>query len=275
MSDFLTDLAARSSGSAAVIRPRLPSRFEPPRLALDLSATDKFAASEQPKEMEEEVSRPSDAQTAPARRSSPVGAPQAQSRAASGAVLPAPPADRLAVETSVARQGETPPGPVGPQVRPTLQPSVPQTDMPPNPLRASFDAGLLASREVAVGPDSHQADRVQGPAPVAVTASDSSNDRVRAAGPSTPSIESTYVSSDQIAQLVRSIIQSRVASSEEDAARRGDRAPRSNASEPAVQVTIGRIEVRATSQPHTAPRERPGSPPMSLDEYLRKKRAGA
>jgi hypothetical protein len=46
---------------------------------------------------------------------------------------------------------------------------------------------------------------------------------------------------------------------------------RSNSSEPTIQVTIGRIEVRAISQPAAAPRDRSASRVMPLDEYLRRR----
>jgi hypothetical protein len=52
---------------------------------------------------------------------------------------------------------------------------------------------------------------------------------------------------------------------------------RSNQSEPTIQVTIGRVEVRATSQQPQTPKERSGTTVMSLNEYLRgrQKRASA
>lgn len=44
---------------------------------------------------------------------------------------------------------------------------------------------------------------------------------------------------------------------------------------PTIQVTIGRIEVRATPPPaSTQPKPRPASPVMSLDEYLRQRGGG-
>jgi hypothetical protein len=45
--------------------------------------------------------------------------------------------------------------------------------------------------------------------------------------------------------------------------------------EPTIQVTIGRIEVRAVSSQGTPKKERSESPVMSLNEYLRSKRGGA
>jgi hypothetical protein len=41
--------------------------------------------------------------------------------------------------------------------------------------------------------------------------------------------------------------------------------------EPSVHVTIGRIEVRATSESKQASRSRAASPVMSLEEYLRRR----
>jgi hypothetical protein len=46
---------------------------------------------------------------------------------------------------------------------------------------------------------------------------------------------------------------------------------RPDSSEPIIQVTIGRIEVRAMSQPAPPTRERSASPVMPLDEYLRRR----
>jgi hypothetical protein len=41
-----------------------------------------------------------------------------------------------------------------------------------------------------------------------------------------------------------------------------------------VQVTIGRIEVRAQTMAAAAPRPRPGPPVMNLDDYLRRRAQG-
>jgi hypothetical protein len=54
-----------------------------------------------------------------------------------------------------------------------------------------------------------------------------------------------------------------------------ERATRTSASEsPAIQVTIGRVEVRATVAPKPARTSVPNKPPLSLDDYLRQ-RGGA
>lgn len=44
--------------------------------------------------------------------------------------------------------------------------------------------------------------------------------------------------------------------------------------EPTIQVTISRIEVRATPPPVSSPRQRPAPKTMSLDEYLGKRNGG-
>ena len=45
--------------------------------------------------------------------------------------------------------------------------------------------------------------------------------------------------------------------------------------EPTIHVTIGRVEVRATITDRPARREQPAAPVMSLEEYLRKQKNGA
>jgi hypothetical protein len=51
-------------------------------------------------------------------------------------------------------------------------------------------------------------------------------------------------------------------------------APHVSPPEPTIQVTIGRIEVRAVSSQVATPRERPASPVMSLNDYLHSRRGG-
>lgn len=47
------------------------------------------------------------------------------------------------------------------------------------------------------------------------------------------------------------------------------------AAEPVIQVTIGRIEVRATPAPRAPARERPAArPAVDLEEYLRQRAKG-
>ena len=50
--------------------------------------------------------------------------------------------------------------------------------------------------------------------------------------------------------------------------------PFQSSKEPTIQVTIGRIEVRAKTPPVSSPRQRPAPKTMSLDEYLGKRNGG-
>jgi len=52
------------------------------------------------------------------------------------------------------------------------------------------------------------------------------------------------------------------------------REPAVVSSEPAVQVTIGRIEIRAVTDPTPSQKDRADSPVMSLDDYLRSRAGG-
>jgi hypothetical protein len=73
----------------------------------------------------------------------------------------------------------------------------------------------------------------------------------------------------------RSIVEPRLTPRSTEA-RRGAVSARSKTTETIIQVTIGRIEVRATPQQPSVPRKCSTSPVMSLDEYLRsrEKRGG-
>ena len=50
--------------------------------------------------------------------------------------------------------------------------------------------------------------------------------------------------------------------------------PKSSPVEPSINVTIGRIEVRATLPPASAKTQRPAAPILSLDEYLHQRAGG-
>jgi hypothetical protein len=50
--------------------------------------------------------------------------------------------------------------------------------------------------------------------------------------------------------------------------------PKSSPVEPSINVTIGRIEVRATLPPASAQAQRPAAPILSLDEYLQQRAGG-
>jgi hypothetical protein len=95
----------------------------------------------------------------------------------------------------------------------------------------------------------------------------------------TPRLDSSPSAPDRNLPLAKSpsAIEPRVTSRPEDP-RRGDSSRRSEARSPAsetvVNVTIGRIEVKAAAQQSPPAKGPSASPVMLLDEYLRQKRAG-
>jgi hypothetical protein len=92
--------------------------------------------------------------------------------------------------------------------------------------------------------------------------------------PATPRVETSPRAAEHLLLPVSSIIQPRPESRSRDA-RSGFPFSQPSVPEPVIQVTIGRIEVRATSQAQPAQKARSAPPMLSLDEYLRQKRKGA
>jgi hypothetical protein len=132
----------------------------------------------------------------------------------------------------------------------------------------------LATRPILSSRD--RVDRLQAgppavwPASLAPTQTRTFSGQEPFAGPaSLPAVPADY-QSEQIAQLVKSLVQSKGAHRSEQV---NEGIPPSRSSElaPSVHVTIGRIEVRAVQEQQPAPRQRGGSPVMSLDEYLRRR----
>jgi hypothetical protein len=258
MSDFLSKLASRSSGSAEAIQPRLPSLFEPLRPSVSSLATPNFMEWDQNRETPEEtirhndspkIQRPSPAprtegetqlepvrpQTRPAFQASPSQTPVRESLVAASPTQPdRNVGERLRQAANPPSPGETQPDPVRPQILPASQVSGSQPAPPQTPVRQSLVAALQPDRNI--GERLRQAATAGSPTRVA--------GKVLSAPP---------VRSDPV----------RISGA------------RSNPSEPAIQVTIGRIEVRAAVQQPPASKERPASPVMRLDEYLRQKRGGA
>jgi hypothetical protein len=270
MSDFLTNLALRSSRSADLIKPRLPSLFEPSRPATNLLAKSEFAPLEHFQETTDDVLRPSDS---PQVRGSSLGP----------------------IESPSTRQAATPPS-VTQQTRPSLEPMTTN-----GAFAGKLQAPLLArplttSDASAVMP---QSPRVAEPAQSSQRSHDHLADsnqptnrdtREGFESPSFPTlVTGNLLSKNQpdgptlqpsaatIAANRRAVDLMPVARVEarSNESKSKFSSSQSTPSEPSIQVTIGRIEVRATQQQPPAQKDRSASPVMSLDEYLRKKRAGA
>jgi hypothetical protein len=304
MSDLLTSLVARNSRSAELIRPRLPSIFEPQGLAAGLPSADRFGASEEIPESFDETSEPNE--TPPVRASGPTSAFPRPGRR----VEPRPVETALApdvsgpVDSSLIQSSESRPDPGRSQVGPLVQTveSSPKTSRTPvgesstqtpilrsltqtpvdglptrNPVRES--SSQTPVRETLVATTSKQTARtevdrsrpnasIDWPAPAAERRKDSSNGHGPSEEPPNARILSSNVQADQISQLVKSIVDRRGASRSPDP-NQGARPIRSTQSEPVIHVTIGRIEVRAMPEQGSARRERAVSPVMSLEDYLR------
>jgi hypothetical protein len=263
VSDFLSNLAARSSASAEAIQPRLPSLFEPLRPSVGTLATPNFMEWDQNRETSEEPIRHSDS-------------PKIQRPS---------PAPRT--------EGETQPDPVRPQTRPAFQASPSQT-----PVGDSLVAALPNQSDRNVRERLRHAATGDSPTRPGETQPDPVRPQIHPASQasgSQPAPSQTPVRQSLVAALPNQpdgnvgerLRQAATASSPTRAARKVLSAPpvrsdpawlsgaRSNPTEPAIQVTIGRIEVRAAAQQPPASKERSASPVMRLDEYLRQKRGGA
>ena len=259
MSGFLASLVARARGEARAIRPRLPSRFETP--IADTPADNPFG------EIIEEF--PSET----------------------------PPSVQPACETPFA-QPETPPQPTPdtPGVRRTATPVTTLANVPPA-AAPELRANEFAPPAVAVSnptPDApsrtEQASSAPSPvepitiefAPPAVAVSNPTPDapsRTEQASSAPSPVEPITIirESTETRIVPQRVVPARVNVAPVPPARPGQNVPpfaaqqqqQHPAPQPTIEVTIGRIEVRAT-QPATAPsRAAAPSPVMSLDDYLR------
>lgn len=271
MSDFLTNLAARGSGSASAIQPRLPSLFEPSTLAVGSPAAGNFAANFDLEQVATEQNN----------RTSEASAHATDS--------PAPPLDALRPEHKE-ETTPTPPQqmtntrmPAAPVPAANVEPPKDRPRPPAHPLFQASESKLKPPASIVpetIAPDlPYGLDRnvVEHPhnaraidRPPSVSAEKNGSD-VRANGERPARVEPSQFPVEYISRLARSLIQPG-AESRSGESRNGAATSRSTRSEPAIQVTIGRIEVRATSQQPPVAKERSPLPVMSLDEYLRQKR---
>lgn len=244
MSDFLSNLAARSQGTAEPIRPRVPSLFEPDRrregqLRVRQETTETGASEQdaverlndgdlQESSLSSTVASQPDSQIHP-RKSAPT--PQSNSSQNLRPVLSDPTVQR-----------ETDPGKLG--VYPAAKPLPKFTTehvRPPRPVESKETLSISKETVNAVERNS-----------------DVSSGRFNPKGTETLS-----------ASTVRPTIRPRA----EIASTPSTTVPAEHASESAVQITIGRVEVRAIfpepSIRRTTPRH--SKPAVSLDDYLKQR----
>ncbi len=274
MTDFLTSLVERSFGTTGVIRPRVASLFEPLRNRAphsdDVAEPREAGLSREEKPDSDVRHQPVEKHPAFALWDNRVGSPE------------------------VARTADGVPARAVP---------LPQEDSAPRPASVPADAALVqknafAALGFAPGLDSRRdsAPREQYPDgalafPAAHSEAEAGVVRDASASPvvSPPSskiaegVVENVVENNERGLLVATKVSAEMAAEmrnyvsamgAQPGKRLTDQLESSTAdllahSEPTIQVTIGRIEVRATSEGTTPGRLRPASPVMNLDEYLR------
>jgi hypothetical protein len=287
MSDFLTRLATRSSGTVGTVRPRLASRFEPtaapgPGAAAAGSRDgEPGTASADPRLVWDETELRSVRAATPLAAEPPPVDPMRRPRPRPLAPDPdtryaadpsAPPAADLAAPAvaprdqpgpAPARRAPQPPG------QPPRDPSPERTepgaarDAPGAPVRAP----AVASQDLAETAREPRP-RVHVPATpraAPLPARDATvprspllvPDQERAVRPPLPAV-------------AHATLPAAMAGVRPGAARGSSQAP----AEPAIHVTIGRIEVRTSSTPAAPPNGRTSSPIVGLDEYLKRRTGG-
>jgi hypothetical protein len=266
MSDFLSDLAARSFGSVGAIRPRVASFFEPvqpslPSLRVPEANTD--AGDGGPLDMAESEIFSSRNLRNPERAPSALRAAiPAPSESLFDSAPSAPPLAPLALPANVPVSGmseASEPMPVSSPVQvravrahtaPGPSPQPQQSALGPQPEPNETPASFQPDIEVGTQSDRNAAENHE---PVRLV----------------PHLKIEDRSANFPMRSGRRLF--------DEPGRSG--APQGAAeSQPAIHVTIGRIEIRATSNAGVSRRAEPApSPVMSLDEYLRRqaKRGGA
>jgi hypothetical protein len=237
--DFLGSLAVQTLGVASGIRPRLVSNFE-----RRLAASDSFPRWSEPTELEvDPLATQESAENEASAHNSPLR-PRPVERAPDLATI-SPIAGRV-MTWEIQSEKDALTGPL----------------LPSEPLERASGIGSV---DLPVQPDLRQ----EAPSMVtshAITAPDQDNTGTQEARPVRPT---------QFEEGIRPVRQSGVPVQTRRAERDAVAPHEAAGSEPTIQVTIGRVEVRATTAPPTQPASqqaaRPTSPIMTLEDYLRRK----
>lgn len=292
MKDFLSQLIARSTAPALAVRPRLPSRFEAsaqpagiPALpgdstpAAPLETTvgpTRTLRTSPPSDISAQVpsapAEPDEASTSPSAQTTP---PPPQNHAparatASATVSPAAPAahsSKLATPVSPALAPANTPATATVRQSPTAKP-LPAKAL----LQPSFDSGIQSPEPPAPGSVSEAASSTiatsaASPEPVSPKPTASSKPSPPASG-LRPESEIANLSSQTFAPPARPALAVRPASVPAPSAAA---AP----AQPVVEITIGRVELRAIVTPASPRAVPPTAPKLGLDEYLRQRTGGA
>ncbi len=302
MSDFLTSLVSRSLGTAPVVRPRLPSLFEPVAPYIDQPFAihaDRDEGRKPHRDNAREDAGPSLLQ--PNERQTPVSKRRSGPRVepnVPGPLAPLASADQLEPHP-VSRRHRNPPAPpadstlrdeqsVPSVITPGEHPSqrVPASAKPlPKPLAndvAPQPTVIHSAAQTPAGVVPRMAVPPPAPSPPAPTL----NPPIEARTKASPQPDQTIRSEAKSSILKTAPPPTRFDSPRPIPAVEPRRAPHFEfarhitapppvaTSEPIIQVTIGRIEVRAVPEKTTTPKERHASPVMSLNDYLRSRQGG-
>lgn len=271
--DFLSSLAAQALGTASAVRPRVASRFEPrpaggdlhrrwPEPAEiefdaspapippasearrpDLATISSMAGRAMPWDIEPEKRAPIDTIPRPGLTAAPRHAERAGGLGSLSVSARREPAPGPPAEVAPAH-GERASGPEGAGVTAPPKPGREPAPVPPVPAHAADEA---PQRPPSVTREAAQSSRTDDPI------------RQGAIRPPTVVPEIRPARHDTIP------VQSRRAAREIPS----PQAPADTG--PTIQVTIGRVEVRAMASPAAQPVKHPASPVMTLEEYLRRK----
>ncbi|MGH9429915.1 MAG: hypothetical protein ACRD3T_00065 [Terriglobia bacterium] len=274
MSDFLAHLAARSSGSGEIIRPRVASLFEPlPSPVGPIGLGGGFPTASEPFVTERPVFEESEARVSAERSASPVAGlsnartegrpderlPQGRLPTRDFASLPRPGVQLVAEEALSQLPGSEAPWPrsAGNVVR--VSAALP-AESPGDRAPSSLQTPKLGSDRKPPAGDSREA-RSQGP-----------EHKPPLDGNRDPDSRPSELSLLSRPNPADAILQPHLKAAPQTDHPWPKRARPAVEPEPTIQVTIGRIEVRATSTPAPASaKERQVPRVMSLDEYLQRR----
>lgn len=266
MSDFLTSLTARSFGTETVIRPRISSLFEPIRsfdtassepVTANPAETDMSRENEVEANFERKISRP---RIALHERVSDVTQPTNENPAS---LVIASPRDDFARRKTYARADHEWQRHESKEENAALTATLRPRRTPLPQLENLNDSGPLLRPEVEdVTPQRASAK----PRTVSPTRDE----------PLEKDHRGLVLAPNGVAELTTQMKNAALAMNIANGAPRKDqpasaRPVQGKDSEPVVQVTIGRIEVRATSESKNGGRPRLASPVMSLEDYLHRR----
>lgn len=263
MTDFLTSLAARSFGTETAIRPRVASLFEPVRNG-DTALREQHAAEPMQTAIVREVEVESQGEPNMSKPTPPTLREDIQGRDAkhfadvnpAAAVLP-PREDSERRRTTV----------LADETREKEDTVFAAKTRPRRELSSHEENAIESEPELRSGSEDGAAKRASARAPAVSPARDEFVEKDHRGLVLTPKVATELTAQMRTAALAMN------AGLSAPARERARMALPALAAEPepSVHVTIGRIEVRATSEIKHTDRPRPASPVMSLEEYLHRR----